>query len=340
MLIVRPARLADLDAFELLAREAGPGFTSLAVGRAGLEAILAASEAAFAAPIRPMPAEDRYLLLLENTATRQICGIAGIKALIGDSKPFFNFKLLTISQMSREADRRFDLDVLVLVNEYTGCSEVGSLFVSSSLRGSGAGRLMAQARYLLMASDPQRFGSQIVSELRGVVGPDGRAPFWEHLGRIFFRMDFEQADALSARTDNQFVLDLMPKHPIYVDLLHEEARAVIGKCHPKGQGALKLLQWEGFHYDHVVDIFDGGPLLSCARDEIRTLRESVLAKVRAADPGPFARPALVSNDQFAEFRVVSARVLLTQGIAAMDSKVMRELGLSEGQNVRIWTQQE
>ncbi len=61
----------------------------------------------------------------------------------------------------------------------------------------------------------------MVSELRGVVGPDGVSPFWEALGRHFFKMDFSEADRLSATTDNQFILDLMPKYPIYADLLPE-----------------------------------------------------------------------------------------------------------------------
>ncbi len=85
-----------------------------------------------------------------------------------------------------------------------------------------------------------------MSELRGVVSPEGVSPFWEAVGRHFFRMDFAEADKLSATTDNQFILDLMPQHPIYVDLLPEAARAVIGQCHRDGLGARRLLEWEGF----------------------------------------------------------------------------------------------
>ncbi len=78
-------------------------------------------------------------------------------------------------------------------------------------------------------------------------------------------MDFAEADKLSATTDNQFILDLMPQHPIYVDLLPEAARAVIGKCHKDGEGARRLLEWEGFSFSNVIDIFDGGPLDERAR---------------------------------------------------------------------------
>ena len=107
-----------------------------------------------------------------------------------------------------------------------------------------------------------------------MVSPEGVSPFWEAVGRHFFRMDFAEADKLSATTDNQFILDLMPQHPIYVDLLPEEARAVIGQCHRDGEGARRLLEWEGFRSRNVVDIFDGGPLMSAPRDAIRTVREA------------------------------------------------------------------
>ncbi|MBK6705910.1 MAG: arginine N-succinyltransferase [Caulobacteraceae bacterium] len=32
----------------------------------------------------------------------------------------------------------------------------------------------------------------------------------------------------------------------------------------------RLLEWEGFTFSNVVDIFDGGPLMSRPRDQIRT----------------------------------------------------------------------
>ncbi|HRE42748.1 MAG TPA: arginine N-succinyltransferase, partial [Terricaulis sp.] len=134
----------------------------------------------------------------------------------------------------------FDMDVLIGVNDFTGCTEVGSLFVRPEHRVPGVGRALAQCRYMLMAAAPHRFHHQVVSELRGVVSDDGVSPFWEAVGRHFFRMDFEEADRLSATTDNQFILDLMPQHPLYVDLLPAEARAVIGKCHRAGEGARSL----------------------------------------------------------------------------------------------------
>src|SRR5262249_13189545 len=196
------------------------------------------------------PGSERYLLALEHRETGQVVGCCQVKATIGASPPFFNFRVLRVAQASAAAQRRFDMDVLILVNEFTGASEVGSLFVHPEHRGPGVGKALAQTRYMLMAAEPHRFNERVVSELRGVVHPDGVSPFWEAIGRHFFKMDFAEADALSARTDNQFILDLMPKYPIYVDLLPEEARGVIGQCHQSGVAARRMLEVEGFRFDN------------------------------------------------------------------------------------------
>lgn len=333
--VVRPARSADIDDFRTLRALAGAGFTSMMVDDAVLEARLLQAEAAFASPSGP-PAGQRYLMALEHRATKRVVGSAAVKATVGDHPPFFNFRILKIAQASAAAKRRFDLDVLILVNEFTRCSEVGSLFVLDQHRAGGVGRLVAQARYLLMAADPQRFAQIVVSELRGVVDDEGRSPFWDALGQHFFQMPFADADRLSATTDNQFILDLMPKYPIYVDLLPPEARAVIGRCNPKGEGALKLLQWEGFQFDRVVDIFDGGPLVSCPRDTIRTFREAKRMIV-VADDDSAATPALIARNDVAAFACTRGGVRPRGDGVALTPQARAAIGAQLGDAVLVWT---
>lgn len=332
--VIRPVRESDLPAFRELRTLAGPGFTSLQADDAALETRLAKSAATFAADISEPGADQRYLLVLEHRATKTLAGVAGVKACVGDVPPFYNFRVLRIAQSSAAADRRFDMEVLILVNEFTGCTEVGSLFVKPEHRVGGVGRMLAQARYMLMATAPQRFSPSVVSELRGVVDADGKSPFWEHLGRHFFKMTFPEADTMSAVTDNQFILDLMPKYPIYADLLPEPARAVIGKCHPAGEGAQKLLQWEGFRYENVVDIFDGGPLVTAPRDSIRTFRESRRMPLKRGDGG--ATRALVANPSISGFRCVAADIAVADGAAHAKGDVFDALGLQDGATALIW----
>ena len=103
MLIVRPARLEDLDSFLELARLAGPGFTSLAVSDNELKERLEKSANSFANP-DDGPGDYVFLLMLEDTQTGEVVGVGAIKSQVGIEKPFFNFKILNIIQSSRAAE--------------------------------------------------------------------------------------------------------------------------------------------------------------------------------------------------------------------------------------------
>jgi arginine N-succinyltransferase len=333
--VMRAAGPQDLPGFLELRERAGPGFTSLMVDDKSMQAKLELSASSFVKQTN-VQGPERYMLALEHIATGQLAGCAAVKATIGEKPPFFNFRIIREAQSSVAADRRFDMDVLIGVNDFTGCTEVGSLFVRAEHRGPGVGRALAQTRYMLMACAPQRFNKQVVSELRGVVNEDGTTPFWEAIGRHFFKMEFAEADKLSAITDNQFILDLMPQHPIYVDLLPDDARAVIGKCHKDGEGARSLLEWEGFGFSSVIDIFDGGPLVSAQRDHIRTLRESKRKTLQVVQNLEGARRGLIAAPSIADFRCVSARVDVQNGVANVDADTISALKLAPGAEALVW----
>lgn len=334
MLVMRSARSGDHQAFVELARAAGPGFTSLSVDEDTLNERLTRSEHAFDGKI-----DDRskcaYQLMLEDSETGQVLGTSAVKAAIGLNKPYYDFKIVTIAQSSKAANRRFDMDALLLANDFAGATEVGSLFVMNGLRGTGAGRLCAQSRYLLIGADPSRFGDRVLAELRGVSDADGHSPFYEALAKPFFRMEFTEADELSAATDNQFILDLMPSNLIYVELLPESAKAVIGKTHPDGANALRLLEAEGFKYDRYIDIFDGGPLVSAHTPDIATIKNSRLMTVAGASQQNPVK-AIISTDRLADFRCVFTDVSVGDDTVALDDATRRALDVREGETVRVW----
>ena len=151
-------------------------------------------------------------------------------------------------------------------------------------------------------------------------------------------MDFKEADHLSAVTDSQFILDLMPRHPIYVDLLPEAARAVIGECHEDGVGAMKLLEWEGFRYQKVVDIFDGGPLVAAPRERIRTINDSRrVSLVSGKIDESKARKGLVATDALPNFRVSMVEGQMDgDGTFIVPDNIFDKLQMKPGQEARIW----
>lgn len=337
--VMRPSRPDDLAALMHLAELSGPGFTSLPVDEPILTERLAKSERAFHGRQRNLQ-YGKYLMMMEHVPTGQVVGCSAVKAGTGIDQPFFNYRIITLAQASHAAGNlRFDMDALVLTNEYVGYTEVGTLFLKADHRGGGAGRLAAQSRYLLMAAAPERFSDRVLAELRGVVDDQGVSPFWECLGRHFFRMDFAEADRLSAITDNQFIVDLMPRYPIYVDLLPPEAREVIGRCHSDGVGAYKLLQWEGFEFDRTVDIFDGGPLVAAQRRHIRTIQESRIVSVIAGDTESEseARQGMLSSNRLPDFRVSLGKFIRKdEANLVVPADILDALKLKSGTQARVW----
>ena len=176
---------------------------------------------------------------------------------------------------------------------------------------------------------------KVIAELRGVVSNDGETPFWECLGRHFFKMSFTEADYLSATTDNQFILDLMPKYPIYVDLLPNEAREVIGRCHVDGVPAYKLLEWEGFSFESVVDIFDGGPIMQVSQSHLRTVRESRLMELDVgAATGSSGIAARMDLENYRASLIEGAIMGEKRFITSQDT--LDKLKLNRGDKARIW----
>jgi arginine N-succinyltransferase len=188
-----------------------------------------------------------------------------------------------------------------------------------------------------MAEFGDWFETAVIAEMRGVVDGTGHAPFWEALGRHFFGIDFPLADYLSMK-DKRFIGELMPPHPIYIDLLPREVQGIIGEVHPETRPALEMLQAEGFGPSGMVDIFDGGPIVRAARAEIRTVRESgkkTVAEV-AEEEGREDSPAehILSNARI-EFRACLGTLEeLPGGGVRIPQKTARALEVGPGDAVR------
>lgn len=335
MLVVRPAGPADLDHLLELAILSGPGFTSLPEDPDQLAERLELGRDSFSGKLAPE--ECWYTLMLEESDTGDVDGVGSVKAAVGLKRPFFSFRLVNNTQSSPSLGVKLDHQTLVLVNECTGWSEVGSLFLKADRRKGGAGRLLSQSRYMLIGAQPELFAETVLAELRGVFTPDGACPFWDHVAHKFFPMEFDDADRMTGSTDKQFILDLSPRHPIYVELLPEPARAVIGKVHPQGVPAMALLESEGFRPNGLVDIFDAGPTVSCGRDNIRTVRDARRLTVSIADEVEAELPALISTDSIAAFRAVRQKAAVEGDTVTLNRETADALKVRAGEAVRVKT---
>ena len=333
MLVVRPGGPADLDHLLELAILSGPGFTSLPEDPDQLSDRLDISRDSFQGALAPQ--ERWYTLMLEESDTGDVDGVGSVKAAVGLKRPFFSFRVVTNTQSSPSLGIRLEQRTLVLVNECTGWTEVGSLFLKADRRKGGAGRLLSQSRYMLIGAEPELFAENVLAELRGVFTPDGACPFWDHVAHKFFPMEFDEADRMTGSTDKQFIVDLAPRHPIYIDLLPEPARAVIGKVHPQGVPAMALLESEGFRPNGLVDIFDAGPTVACGRDNIRTVRDARRLTVAVADEVEAELPALISTDSVTAFRAVRQKAAVEGDTVTLTRETADALKVRPGDTVRV-----
>ena len=325
--VIRAARDSDLQPLYEMAKLTGGGFTNLPPDRTALKAKLDRSATAFART-DDTKADDLFVLVLENTLTGEVRGTCQIFTHVGQSYPFYSYRLGTLTQHSKELGRTFRADMLGLTTDLEGCSEVGGLFLHPSERAGGLGLLLARARYLFIAQHRPRFADRILAELRGIIDEAGGSPFWDGLAGRFFGMNFQDADQFNAVRGHQFIADLFPKHPVYIAMLPESARAVIGLPHPSGRAAMRMLENEGFAYENYVDIFDGGPTMIAKTDQVRTIRDVRSARIVAID-GDGGDPALVAHGRLAEFRCAYATVRASADGVVLARHAATALGASE-----------
>ncbi|HEU5482256.1 MAG TPA: arginine N-succinyltransferase [Sphingomicrobium sp.] len=330
--LVRPARPDDYQAIYRMAKLTGGGFTNLPPDKVTLINKLARSADSFRREEGGQEG-DLYMFVLEDTKGGAIRGTCQIFGQVGVVQPFYSYHLSTLTQSSPELGKTFRNQMLTLTTDLEGSSEVGGLFLHPELRAGGWGALLARSRYLFMKMHRNRFGKRTLAELRGVMDEGGNAPFWDALAGKFFGMTFPEADDFNAVHGTKFIADLMPKTPIYVALLAESAKAVIGQPHPSGRAAMKMLEAEGFVFDRYVDIFDGGPTVTAATDQIRTIRESRSETIVEIGEGGNQK-AFVAAGRLSDFRACSGciRTVPKKGIV-LDPEAAEMLNVGVGDEI-------
>jgi arginine N-succinyltransferase len=336
MIVIRPAQIDDLDILMHLSSATGPGMSSMPTDYVSWQSKLEKSIESFDKSVTA-PGGEIYFMVMEDSENGQIVGTTAIYAGVGFEQPFYSYKVSTLVSVSKELDKKNHLQVLHLVNDFTGATEIGSLFLTPDYRKDGNGRLLSRCRFLMISDFPNRFGDPIIAEMRGWQDETGHSPFWEHLGQKFFGLGFENADFMSSVKGNQFVSDLMPSHPIYVDLLPEDARNVVSKPHEHSAPALRLLEKEGFRLSGYVDIFDGGPTVQCQASNIKTARDAKTGKITdiVADSEMQSMPLhILSNQNLNRYRLIQQPLKISaDGRLTLGQDAANVLGVTLGDTI-------
>ncbi|HSG32910.1 MAG TPA: arginine N-succinyltransferase, partial [Sphingomonadaceae bacterium] len=328
---LRAATPADLEPLYQMAKLTGGGFTNLPPDRKALGEKLERSTAAFGRTGEGLE-DEVFVLVLEDIKTRDVRGTCQLFTQVGQLWPFYSYRLTTLTQHSQELDRTVRAELLSLVTDLEGSSEVGGLFLHPSERAGGLGMLLARSRYLFIAMHRARFADRILAELRGIIDERGGSPFWDGVAGRFFGMNFQDADYFNAIHGNQFIADLMPKHPVYIAMLSDDARNAIGVPHPSGRAAMRMLENEGFSYEGYVDIFDGGPTMTARTDKVVSIassRESILVATECVK----GERALIATGNLTSFRCCYGARAEADGGLAIDSRAADMLDVKPGDTV-------
>ncbi len=335
MMLFRSAKARDLEAIHHLAEQSGGGMTTLPNDVELLKKRLAWSTLSFSKTVTT-PTNEYYLFVLEDPENGHVVGTSAIESAIGHDAPFYSYKVSKRTRICNALNIRNDYNVLSLVNDNQGHSEICTLFLDPSYRHNSNGLLLSRARFLFIGQYPERFAPTVIAEMRGISDEEGRSPFWDQVGYHFFQMSFAEADRLTLSTNKQFIADLMPRHPIYVKILAAEAQNVIGKPHLSSVPALNILLREGFRYTNYVDIFDAGPTVEAPRDQIYTVANSKVMTVNNIIDDVSSKRFILSNTKL-DFRATIGHAIFNEKQASciLSNEAAQVLQLKRGDSVRL-----
>ena len=195
MLVIRPILRSDFDGLKQIAIDSGSGFTSLPVDDERLAEKIDHSVHSITSTIEER-GEEGYLFVLEDTATGKIVGTTAIEASVGLTTPMYHYHITSQVHVSRALNSTMRQQLLTMCNDYTGCSEICTLFLREQYRKGLAGRFLSRIRFAFMADQSSRFSDTVIAEMRGVSDAQGHSPFWQWLQEHFFSIEFPQADHL------------------------------------------------------------------------------------------------------------------------------------------------
>lgn len=338
-MIIRPACLNDVDRLLELSRDVPAGMTSMPADRDTWITKLELSERCFS-PSGDDPLSRMIFLVLEDEEGG-LLGTAGIHTGVGLKRPFYNYRVSTQVTASETLDITVSCETLNLVNDFTGATELTSLYLKPQARRKPLGQFLSRSRFLVISDFPDFFGDMVFAEIRGWLDSEDQSPFWQNIGSKFFNMPYKKADFISAVNGSQFISDLMPRYPIYLNLLAGEVRAVVGKASDESVPAQRLLEKEGFGYRGYIDIFDAGPVLQCERHHIESVKQAKSYRLLSyldEDSLKILRPStcMVSNRNPQNYRIGLMSIARTEkGDVYLTARDAERLQIEPGSTLQV-----
>ncbi len=269
MMIYRPVTLDDLGALEAFSKTLGVGTAgAFQTDRSGLEQVILHSMDSFCRPVHT-PGDEVYVFVLWEETENELVGIYKLAAVVNGGRKFFSYQIRDVHQFSPVLGVDKSLPALFLVNELTGATLPSSQVLHPKYRGKGRyAYVLCSAFLFYIGRFPWRFPKRVIGEYRGCYDSQNRSLFWKHFVQRFSKsVDYTTYLQLLRNGLEEEVIGLLPKGPIFLELLSEEIQSTIGQTHVEAQPALKLNMRQGFQNTGHISYSSGAPILeTCIQD--------------------------------------------------------------------------
>nr|WP_315467657.1 arginine N-succinyltransferase [uncultured Undibacterium sp.] len=297
--LLRPATLDDLDAIERFSKASTFGIHTLKPGRTRLAERLERSLKAFAGS-EPVRGDEIYHFVLEDLRAGRVVGTSGIVTSASANRRFYCYRNEFSVHASEELGISNREHTLRLCEDLSGHTLLSSFYIEPEYGATLAPQLLSRGRLLFVRNFPHLFAERIGAENPGLCDEAGNSPFWNALGGRFLKMPFPEAEQRTGGRSKSFIAELMPRSPIYVSLLAEDAQWAMGQLHPDGELPFGILVEEGFDVDSFIDIFDGGPIAEARVAMLNTVVSAQDVELRTAHDLK-GEACLVANMEHAGF---------------------------------------
>ena len=261
MYSLRPAKQTDISDILTLACEQGSCHASLPKTDEAIRSVIQTSEDAFRNPSDQPSLTGNYFWVLSKESA--IVGTIAIEAFTGQKEPFYSYRRETLINASYRLKVKQSIPVLYQSHELAGYSQLHSITLHPKHRTSSTIALLIQGVILYISEHPENFSSKLLIEFPGCKDERGDSPLWNDLGLHFFQMSLKQACYHASVEDKALIAQLMPNHPLYENLLSSTSQSTLGEPQQDLDDYYQSFIREGFRPSNHIDIFDGGPCLTC-----------------------------------------------------------------------------
>lgn len=214
-----------------------------------------------------VPSRDDESLLVA-CAYERVVGCVRVRRAIGLDTPRWWYHVGCLVLAAPELRLFHRQRTLLLGSDHTGAAELADLACDPALahpERSATYRALIEA-----ASDALRRtcdgAARVIAELPGR-SVDGASPFWSGLGRHFYNGDPRAAAARLGPEWRHHLAALLPRAPLLVSFLAEDAQAALGTTSAPVE-LVAALESCGLHAGQHVTIDDGGPVYEARLDAV------------------------------------------------------------------------